>query len=128
MSEVWKDVVGFEGAYQVSDLGRVRSLTRTIVGSKPCQASRTIKGRLLKLNASSSVGYLMADLTAPGGVRQNSCVHDLVLRAFVGPRPEGMEGCHGDGNRRNPRLNNLRWDTHKANGADMSRHIKERRK
>jgi hypothetical protein len=49
-------------------------------------------------------------------------VHRLVLEAFVGPCPDGMEGCHGDGDTANNRLGNLRWDTPKSNRADASRH------
>ena len=49
-------------------------------------------------------------------------VHHLVLEAFVGPRPEGTECCHGNGIRSDNRLCNLRWDTHKENYADAVRH------
>lgn len=48
--------------------------------------------------------------------------HRLVLEAFVGPCPEGMECCHWDGVRDNNRLNNLRWDTRKNNAKDRDRH------
>lgn len=49
-------------------------------------------------------------------------VHRLVLTAFVGPCPEGMEGCHEDGDPSNNRATNLRWDTHKNNQLDMHKH------
>lgn len=49
-------------------------------------------------------------------------IHRLVLENFIGPPPEGMEGCHGDGDPSNNRLDNLRWDTHLANFADSVRH------
>jgi DNA-binding CsgD family transcriptional regulator len=49
-------------------------------------------------------------------------LHTLVLEAFVGPCPPGMEGCHNDGNPGNNFAYNLRWDTHKNNQADMARH------
>lgn len=49
-------------------------------------------------------------------------VHQLVLEAFVGPRPQGMFACHDDGNPANNRLENLRWDTPAANSADKVRH------
>lgn len=49
-------------------------------------------------------------------------IHHLVLEAFVGPRPAGMEGCHNDGDPTNNRLDNLRWDTSKANQADKTKH------
>lgn len=49
-------------------------------------------------------------------------VHKLVLEAFVGPRPEGMEACHSDGNSLNNHASNLRWDTHLNNMADRTKH------
>jgi hypothetical protein len=52
----------------------------------------------------------------------NSYVHRLILEAFVGPRPEGMEACHNDGDKTNNHWNNLRWDTHKNNLADRKLH------
>ena len=53
--------------------------------------------------------------------------HQLVLMAFVGPCPAGMEGCHGDGNPANNQLSNLRWDTKKSNAEDCIRHGKRPR-
>lgn len=49
-------------------------------------------------------------------------VHRLVLDAFVGPRPAGMECCHNDGNKNNNDISNLRWDTPRSNHADRVRH------
>jgi hypothetical protein len=49
-------------------------------------------------------------------------IHRLVLEAFVGPAPDGMEGCHNDGNPENNNLLNLRWDTHASNMADQLAH------
>lgn len=49
-------------------------------------------------------------------------VHRLVLEAFVGPCPLGMEGCHNDGNPSNNHVSNLRWDTPKNNSDDKKRH------
>ena len=49
-------------------------------------------------------------------------VHVLVLTVFIGPCPEGMEGCHEDGDFTNNRVDNLRWDTHQENQRDMVRH------
>jgi hypothetical protein len=53
-------------------------------------------------------------------------VHRLVLETFAGPNPDGMECCHNDGNASNNRLDNLRWDTRKANIHDAIRHMQER--
>ncbi len=49
-------------------------------------------------------------------------VHTLVLNAFVGPCPEGMECCHNDGDFTNNYVDNLRWDTHQENQRDMVKH------
>jgi hypothetical protein len=57
-----------------------------------------------------------------GSNRTMTQVHRLVLEAFRGPCPPGMEACHGNGDRGDPRLSNLRWDTHRANMADQCAH------
>ncbi len=56
------------------------------------------------------------------GKRYTRYVHTVILNTFVGSRPVNMECCHNDGNPANNKLNNLRWDTSKANGADMVKH------
>lgn len=66
-------------------------------------------------------GYSGVQLTDDMGKRRYRPVHQLVLEAFVGPRPVGMEACHNDGNPANNRLDNLRWDTHAANTEDSRR-------
>jgi len=53
---------------------------------------------------------------------KNTYPHQLVLKTFVGPCPEGMEGCHSNGDPTDDRLENVRWDTHKNNMADCARH------
>jgi hypothetical protein len=60
-----------------------------------------------------------------GGVRRQ--VHRLVLEAFVGPCPDGMECCHEDGDSTNNRVDNLRWDTHEANVRERLEHFGGRR-
>lgn len=109
--ERWKKVVGFPD-YSVSDQGRVR---RDVggMGTRP--------GKILNGWQREKYRHIAIRLQ-----RDNSSfydyVHRLVLEAFVGPCPEGMEGCHNDGDPTNNRLENLRWDTHKSNGADMVKH------
>jgi hypothetical protein len=56
-----------------------------------------------------------------GGKKYQRTIHRLVLEAFVGPCPEGMEACHRDDNPANNRLENLRWDTHVSNCEDRTR-------
>jgi len=66
-------------------------------------------------------GYPTVNL-ARGGKKTICKIHRLVLEAYVGPCPEGMVACHGDGDRANNDLSNLRWDTPRANSDDSLRH------
>ncbi len=56
------------------------------------------------------------------GKSEYKLIHRLVLETFIGPCPEGMETCHNDGNSKNNKLSNLRWDTHKNNEKDKIKH------
>ncbi|UCR74409.1 HNH endonuclease [Mycobacterium phage Ritam007] len=114
MVEAWLPVVGYEGLYEVSDGGRVRSLDRQIECDG--RGRRYMRGRVLSQSVMPN-GYLKVGL--PGG---NALVHRLVLTAFVGACPDGMEGCHNDGDRSNNRLDNLRWDSRTENNHDAVRH------
>ena len=66
-------------------------------------------------------GYCTVNL-ARAGKKSARRIHRLVLEAFVGPCPPGMVACHGDGNRSNNALSNLRWDTHQSNADDAVLH------
>jgi hypothetical protein len=66
-------------------------------------------------------GYLRVKLRTESGPRMFS-LHRLILEAFVGPPPDGMQACHIDGNKTNNMPSNLRWDTCKANIEDKKRH------
>lgn len=112
MTEVWRPISGYEGAYEVSSLGRVRSLTRAL------PSGRRWNGRVRSLHSTWS-GHLNVRLTQGG---RWLLVHRLVLEAFSGPCPTGMEACHNNGNPADNRIENLRWDTRKANNADKIRH------
>lgn len=114
MLEEWRPVVGYEGAYEVSDLGRVRSLDR--IDSRGNRAW----GRLLRADPQAS-GHLRVALCVEGKARR-LFVHKLVLDAFVGPCPVGMETCHNDGDPTNNAVSNLRWDTKSANARDRRLH------
>lgn len=67
-------------------------------------------------------GYLRVTLYRERATKSYRLVHDVILAAFVGPCPPGMECLHGDGRRSNNRLANLRWGTKSENKADMRRH------
>lgn len=116
--ETWKPVVGYEGYYEVSDHGNVRSVFRFVRGKsgKP----RPVNGRP-RMAWTTRGGYLRVGLSANGETRR-FMVHRLVLEAFTGPCPVGMEACHGDGNPVNNHLENLRWDTKRENMNDRTRH------
>lgn len=103
--ERWRAVVGFEGRYEVSDLGRVRN-------------SRTDH----VLSAATSRSGHQRVVLCRDGKGKDMYVHRLVLMAFVGPCPEGMEGCHNDGDATHNDVDNLRWDTRAENNRDAVRH------
>lgn len=113
--EIWLDVVGYEGRYKVSNLGRVRSVPHLV----PYKAGTTkfVHGKMLRPGPSKT-GHLTVSLGRCNSVG----VHRIVLEAFVGPCPDGMECCHGDGIAFNNVLPNLRWDTRSANLLDAVRH------
>ena len=104
--EEWRDAIGFEGFYKISNYGRILTVK-----------SNTIK----KLTIDKHDGRPYCCLWANNKQAQVR-PHKLVLEAFVGKRPEGMECCHNDGNPQNNHLSNLRWDTAKNNQADRVRH------
>lgn len=116
--ETWKPVVGWEDYLEVSDHGRVRSLDRITVGIEGKEYR--FKGKLRNPNR-TKFGYLRMQLRH-NGRESRAFVHEIVLEAFVGPRPRGMEACHNDGDRTNNSLNNLRWDDRSGNVEDMVRH------
>lgn len=120
--EEWRPVVGWEGMYEVSSKGRVRSIPRVIptVGPQGRRVQRHY--RVLRTPQCGSGGYPTVNLARSGDRQKVQTVHTLVLTAFVGPRPDGMEGCHGDGDPTNNRRDNLRWDSQPANGLDRTRH------
>lgn len=113
VDEIWKDVVGFEGFYQVSNLGRVRSLDRTLtLTSRGTTYSRTKKGCVLV--PSLRRGYCVIALNCQAKPFQVS-VHTLVAQAFIGDRPEGFQVNHLDGNKTNNCVGNLEYCSPKGN-------------
>lgn len=112
--EAWRPVMGYEGIYEVSSLGRVKSLDRIDA------RGRHWKGRIMA-NQKATSGHQTIRL-CQNSQYENYKIHHLVLNAFVGPRPKGRECCHNDGNPANNRLENLRWDTRRANTMDRELH------
>jgi hypothetical protein len=116
MAERWREIVEFPG-YEVSDLGRVRSVDRTVRLRNG--RLRQLKGRILKSGKSGN-GYLTVCL----GHRNSRLVQELVLLAFAGPRPPGMLARHGDDVPTNNVLGNLFWGAPSGNNKDITRHGK----
>lgn len=102
--EEWKHVRNYEGYYQVSNLGRAKGH----------------RGQIL-VGSEAGDGYRKIALCKPGFPNEHRYIHHLVLETFVSPRPEGMEACHGNFNRADNRLSNLRWGTHSENQMDNVR-------
>lgn len=128
MTEEWRAVVDCEGWYEVSDQGRVRSLDRVTHRRSASGALYTVRlnGRILKQSGKGD-GYPGVQLY--GGFdrgtprnRRQVYVHILVCEAFHGPRPDGMEVAHGDGDKMNAAAANLRWATKLENYADKKLH------
>lgn len=113
-AERWRAIPGYVGAYEVSDLGRVRSLPRHD------RLGRPVQGRVLK-PAPDSGGYSTYNLHRDG----QGCTHRahcLVALAFVGPRPADLEVRHLDGDPSNNALVNLAYGTRSENQLDRIGH------
>lgn len=115
MPEVWKPVVGYEGRYEVSDLGRVRSLDRVVNGA-PGKGTYLKPGVVLR-HGTHRQGYHLVSLHDGTGRRTHK-VHRLVALAFLGPAPDGSEACHNNSDPSDNRALNLRWDTRSGNMLD----------
>lgn len=115
--EEWKPVVGYEGRYDISNLGALRTWLR---GGRTDQLRKV--PRILKGGYDSN-GYHSALLTDSEGAIRRKFVHLLVLEAFTGPKPEeDSQGLHRNGVRLDNRAANLRWGTRSENMKDCVEH------
>lgn len=110
-SEKWKSIKGFEGLYEVSNFGNVRSLPRSHRTSRGCGV-QTIKGRLLKKHLNK--GYYQVTLSKESKTR-SKLVYQLVGNAFIGQKPKGMTVNHKNGISSDDRVSNLEYCTHQEN-------------
>ena len=116
--EQWRPIAGYKGAYEVSDKGRVRSVTRTITTAHG--RTRTYKGQIKEQTVRDG-GRLVVSLQVDGQARARLVSH-LVAEAFLGERQQGMVVCHNNGNPADNRLGNLRYDTMAGNMHDKKLH------
>jgi hypothetical protein len=110
----WRSIPGYEGHYEVSNDGQVRSLERKVISHDDGRI-RVFKSRVLRPEVRH--GYNVVNLSI-NGVTAKFYVHRLVLVAFRGEPKSGAEACHWNGIRDDNRLHNLRWDTHLSNVRD----------
>lgn len=121
MEEIWKDIPGYEGLYQASTEGQIRSLDRRVPGichftGKPFY--RTVRGRILRPGKYCKAGHLSVVL---GHGTAGKPVHQLIMLTFIGPPPEGMEVLHRNGDPTDNRLANLHYGTRTENILDVYR-------
>lgn len=112
--EEWRDIVGFEGFYQVSSIGRCRSLDRTV--KSRWGTPKPLKGRI-RVPGVQREGYLMVLLNRDGKSFKRY-VHRMVAEAFIKNPQSHPQINHIDGNKSNNAANNLEWTT----GSENCRH------
>ncbi len=126
--ELWRDIPGFVGSYQVSSLGRVKSLPRLVPvfnSFRGVAFARRCPGRVLRPAVCDRAGHVSVHL---GRRTRGIPVHQLVMLAFYGPPPPGLEAMHLNGIPTDNRVENLRYGTHSENMIDMYRKGKGRMK
>lgn len=110
--EIWIDIPGYEGLYQVSNFGRIRSLNRIKFNGK---GYYTLPARIISIYYKSNHGYPTVHLTNSNGKKCVATIHRLVATAFV-PNPENLPVVlHSDDNKLNLRSDNLTWGTQSEN-------------
>lgn len=115
-TECWMPIPSWEGIYEASDLGRIKSLARIVRSAK---GIRLVRERILKPSVANT-GYLVLNLCRDGKHFSNN-VHVLVLSTFVGPHIKGMAGRHLNDVKIDNRLENLAWGTYSENEQDKLR-------
>ena len=123
IAEEWRSIKGWEGFYEVSNQGRVRSLDRIVThkaSSYRGEQQHRKHGRVLTPTP-DDFGYPMVQLYMHGE-RRAARVHTLVAEEFIGPCPDGHEVAHNDGNPTNGWATNLRYATRMDNLGDKVKH------
>ena len=112
----WVPIPGYEGFYEVSSQGHIRSLDRDRQNGTGVLKGRVLKGR------PNDTGYLIVALYDRNGGRKDKTIHSIILETFVGIRPSGLQCRHLDGNSQNNSLSNLCWGTSLEQANDRKRH------
>ena len=110
--EIWKDIKGYEGLYQVSNLGRVKSLERKVYAGR--KRMRIQNGKILSNNKTNGNGYKVVSLNN-NGIAKNKYVHRLVAEAFIINYNNYKYINHKDENKENNCVDNLEWCTAQYN-------------
>lgn len=120
MTEEWRPVVGWEGLYEVSDMGRVRSVDRVITRTyaNGLVVPVRLRGHLMKASNNVQTQYPILTLWR-NNTQATRTVHSLVAEAFIGPRPAGHEVRHANDVRTDARAVNLSYGTSSDNHMDM---------
>lgn len=116
--ETWNPVLGFEGLYEVSSLGNVRSLDRDFALSSGTRYRR--KGKILSFNVKKGLHPYRRVVMSKNGEASLCLVSRLVLSAFDRPPLPGEQACHNNSNPSDNRIENLRWDTPVGNYLDRA--------
>jgi len=111
-TEIWKPIKGYEGRYEISNFGRVKSLD---------SRHKKYHGKIMKPWENSNKKYLYITLRK-NNEKKTYAIHTLVLNTFIGENPGGKQCAHYDGNPENNHVENLRWATAKENIDDRKRH------
>lgn len=114
-NEIWRDIKGYEGKYQISSEGQVRSLERWVQNTGHATSKRKIKERLLKpVKFITKEGYVNSKVRLYGSEREGGdkwySIPKLVAEEFIGERPEGEYIRHNNGRSLDNRVSNLRYD------------------
>lgn len=117
-NEIWRDISEYEGYYQISNMGRIKSLDRSVMDKKG--RNHVTVGGIMKPTPDKKTGHMRIGLWKDSK-RRVLYVHRLVMETFVGECPNEMEVCHNDGDPSNNRLDNLRYDTRHENMIDASK-------
>lgn len=114
IKEIWKDVTGYEGRYQVSNFGNVKRLSYSYIDSWGTGRFRIKPEQLIPSQVNKKSGYKMLDLRL-NNQRKRVYVHRLVAQAFI-PNPNNLPQVnHKDENKLNNHVDNLEWCTHAYN-------------